>query len=548
MTDFTELGLNVKILKAIEDMGWTEATPVQKEAIPIGLEGRDILAQAQTGTGKTATYGTIILGRVPSGLKRPSAIVLCPTRELALQVEQELFKLSKYTKHRTAAIYGGSSYSMQFEKLKRGADIIIGTPGRVKDLIEKEVLDMSCIKEAVMDEADRMLDMGFEEEVNFIMDCLPKERHTMLFSATMADEIMRMGGRFMNDPMELRVSKDEPCSDLVSQYYIPVSRGGKRERLEMILSCNFPKTIIFCQTKSMVDELFTDLCETYKVGALHGDMPQMKREKVIRNFKSDRFQALIATDVAARGIDVNNVDVVVNYDAPPCAETYLHRIGRTGRAGKEGIAVSFVTKMEDQRIRMYERETGKKIKKMKVEDLMSNLAGNLTQRPAPEPLLEKRVMMVNTNAQRFTSEPVSENKATMVNANAQRFTSEPVQEKKVMMVIPPKTNDELQSMIALQINIGKEDGYGRVQISEFVKKNANLTDDLVGRVGLGSASSFIEVKGSYVEMTVKALCNKNLNGKRVMIQPAPKKVPYSEKECSKTARGKLSCNPVPGAQ
>lgn len=492
MTNFTDLGLNVKILKAIGDMGWTEPTPVQIEAIPVGIEGRDILAQAQTGTGKTATYGTIIMERIAPGMKKPSAIILCPTRELAAQVEEELYKLSSYTRHRSVAIYGGSSYSAQFANLKRGTDIVAGTPGRVKDLIEKGVLDVTCIKEAVLDEADRMLDMGFEEEVNFIMDSLPKERHTMLFSATMADEIMRMGGRFMIDPLEVRVSKDEPCSDLVTQYFIPVSRGGKHERLEMILSCNSPKTIVFCQTKKMVDELFEELSEKYKVGELHGDMPQMKREKVIRNFKSDRFQALIATDVAARGIDVNNIDVVVNYDVPSDPEVYLHRIGRTGRAGKEGIAISFVTKMEDNRVRMYERETGKRIHKMRMEDLISIMSGNLAQAPVPE--------------------------------------------VKVVKVIPSKTETERQEMVALQINLGKEDGYGRVQISDIVKKSAKLTDDLVGRVGLGSTTSYVEIKGDYAEMTLKALSNKNLNGKRISVQIAPNKVPYSDKECTKVAR------------
>ncbi|MFA6805454.1 MAG: DEAD/DEAH box helicase [Candidatus Methanomethylophilaceae archaeon] len=498
MTGFEDLGLDAKILRAIQDMGWTEPTPVQKEAIPVGLEGRDILAQAQTGTGKTATYGTIVMGRIPSGMKKPSAIVLCPTRELAGQVEQELFRLSKYTKHRSVAIYGGSSYNMQFSKLKRGADIIVGTPGRVKDLIEQGALDMSCIKEAVLDEADRMLDMGFEEEVNFIMGALPEERQTMLFSATMAHEIMRLGGRFMVDPLELLVSKDEPCSDLVKQYYIPVSRGGKHERLEMIVGCNFPKTIVFCQTKKMVDDLFTEMGEKYKVGSLHGDMPQARREKVVRNFRNDRFQILIATDVAARGLDINDVDVVVNYDVPPDAETYLHRIGRTGRAGKEGIAISFVTKVEDRRVRMYEQETGKKISKIRIEDAMSILSGSTMHKP----------------------EPV----------------------RKTVRVIPSKTPAQRSTMVAMQINLGKEDACGRVQITEIVKSRAKLSDDLVGRVGLGNMTSFIEVNEKYADMAAKAVSNSTYNGKKLFLQLAPKKVPYSQKECARVVRQSGSFN------
>ncbi len=492
MVNFDDLGLNAKILKAINDMGWTEPTPVQNEAVPVGIQGRDVLAQAQTGTGKTATYGMILMSRIPSGQKTPSAMVLCPTRELAAQVEQELYRLSRYSKHRSVAIYGGSSYQVQFSNLKRGADIVVGTPGRVKDLMGKGVLDLSHLKEVVLDEADRMLDMGFEEDMNSIMGDLPETRQTMLFSATMTEDVMRLGERFMKDPLRILVSRDEPCSDLVSQYYIPVSRGGKHERLDMILSCNFPKTIVFCQTKKMVDELFTDLSEKFKVGALHGDMPQMKREKVIRNFRNDRFQALIATDVAARGIDVSNVDLVVNYDVPMDAETYLHRIGRTGRAGKEGMAISFVTKMEDSRVRMYERETGKDIRKIRIEDVMSQMSGNLSNRPVPE--------------------------------------------KKVVKVVKSKSTEERKGMVALQINLGKDDGMGRVQISDTIKGFAGLTDDLVGRVGLGSATSYVEVRGDYADMTVKALSNKGLKGKKISARLAPSKVPYSDRDRSGSIR------------
>lgn len=501
MTRFEDLGLNAKILKAIQDMGWTEPTPVQVEAIPVGLDGRDILAQAQTGTGKTATYGTVIMARVPSGLKKPSAIVLCPTRELAMQVEQEMFRLSKYTKHKTVAIYGGSSYKVQFDKLRRGADIIAGTPGRVKDLIEQGVLDLSCVKEAVLDEADRMLDMGFEEEVNFIMSQLPEERHTMLFSATMAKEIMRLGSRFMIDPMELLVSKDEPCSNLVSQYYIPVSRSGKHERLEMLLSAGYPRAIVFCQTKKMVDDLFLELGEKFKAGSLHGDMPQMKREKVIRNFKNDRFKILVATDVAARGIDVNNVELVVNYDVPSDPETYLHRIGRTGRAGNEGIAISFVTKMEDRRVRMYEDETGKKIEKIKIEDAVSMLSG--IQRAPPRP------------------------------------------ERQIVRVQESRSPKQHREMVALQINLGKGDGYGRVDISGLIRDKVKLSDDMVGRVGLGEESSYVEVNGNFSDQIIKTLDGATLKGKKIFVRLAPKKVPYSEKECKRVVRQSGSFNNKP---
>lgn len=494
MSGFEDLGLDTKLAMAVRDMGWKEPTPIQKEAIPAGSEGRDILAQAQTGTGKTAAYGIILLSRIPSGQKKPSAIVLCPTRELAAQVDQELYRLSKYTKHKGVAIYGGAGYDMQFSKLKRGADIVVGTPGRVKDLIERGALDLSCVSEAVLDEADRMLDMGFEEEVNFIMASLSAERQTMLFSATMAEEIMRLGGKYMMDPLEILVSKDEPCSDLVKQYYVPVSRGGKHERLEQIVGLENVKVIVFCQTKKMVDELFEELVERYKVGPLHGDMTQFKREKVIRNFRSGRTRVLVATDVAARGLDINDVDVVVNYDVPPDAETYLHRIGRTGRAGKEGIAVSFVTKMEDRRLGMYERETGKKIVKTRVEDIASALSENRTAVP----------------------EAPKSNKAVKVTI--------------------AKTDEQLANMVVMRINLGKTDACDRNQITDIIKSIAKLTPDLVGRVGLGNTTSFIQIERNHVESAAKAVSNTTYNGKKLFLQIAPKKVPYSQKECARITR------------
>lgn len=590
MTTFEDLGLSDKVLKAIHEIGWEEPTPVQCAAVPVGFEGRDILAQAQTGTGKTAAYGMIIIGRTPSGLKKPTSLVLCPTRELALQVEQELSKLSYHTRHRVAAIYGGASYKTQFDKLRRGADIVAGTPGRVKDLIEQGVLDISHVREVVLDEADRMLEMGFEEEVNFIMGSLPEKRQTLLFSATLATEIMRLGGRFMTDPEKILVSKDEPCSDLVTQYYIPLARNTKMEKLEYILSTGRPKALVFCQTKKMVDDLMERLSDMFKVGALHGDMPQMKREKVIGNFKKDKISILVATDVAARGIDVSNIDVVINYDVPPDAETYLHRIGRTGRAGRTGIAISFVTKMENPRLRRYEDETGKRIQKMAVEDFGAILG----ERPEPAPVAEKkssrksrddfwedeekpapkREKRVSKSYDESTDEkpvrakrqPVEDapSEAAVAEASAEveekpvrakrqpkvaEDDEEPVRakkparkarddfdddkpvkrEKKVIKVVESKTLEERKNMVALRINLGKEDGYGRVQITELVKKVANLDNQMVGRVGLGSSASFIEVDGRCAEMVISAVSSKSVNGKIVVAEVAPDKIPYAQK-------------------
>lgn len=493
MVSFIDLGVGTKVADAVRDMGWTEPTPVQEAVIPAGLSGRDIFAQAQTGTGKTGTYATILLGRVKSGSKLPSAIVLAPTRELANQIDLEIRKLSRYTHHKSVAIYGGASISDQLYKLKKGADIIVGTPGRVKDMIERGALNLTAIREVVLDEADRMLDMGFADELDFIMEAVPEERQTMLFSATMADEIKSMANKIMDEPLELLVSKDEPCSDLTRQYFVPVSRSGKLERLQTIVKNGNPKVIVFCQTKKMVDDLYHDLSREFRVDAIHGDMPQGKREKVIKNYRNDKFDVLIATDVVARGLDVNNIDCVVNYDVPADPETYLHRIGRTGRAGKEGIAISFVTKQEDHRIRMYERTTGKKIEKIRVEDM--------------EPIERVKVELPTA------SEVVS-------------FRERSEKPKKNASKVSKKKGNP---MFTLQVNLGKNDGIGRLQITDLIRKNAKIPGDMIGRIGLGKTHSYFEINGDTAEYVIDTLSDCNYGNKKVHVQMAPRKTPYAEK-------------------
>ncbi|MDD2936377.1 MAG: DEAD/DEAH box helicase [Candidatus Methanomethylophilaceae archaeon] len=492
--------MDVTLLKAISDMGWNLPTPIQTEAVPAGLAGRDIFAQAQTGTGKTGTYALIIMGRTESGSKKPTSLVLAPTRELATQVENEIYKLSKYTGHRSISIYGGASIGDQTYGLRKGVDIVVGTPGRLKDMITRGALDLSEITEVVLDEADRMLDMGFADELDFIMDAVPKDRHTLLFSATMAESIKRIAFKRMQDPMEISVSRDEPVSDLVTQYWIPMSRGAKMERLESILTNGCPKTVVFCQTKKMVDTLADEMYQRIKVGTLHGDMPQAKRERTIRSFRNNRFQVLIATDVAARGLDINNIDLVVNYDLPMDSENYLHRIGRTGRAGKEGIAVSFVTKQEEYHIRQYERETGKKILKVRADEMPS--AGTM--------VIEDQVRAPAKAQRQFATVPINDTK------------------KPVRPVIA--TTEDGKKMVVLQINLGRDDGFSKTQISDLVKRVGKLEDVFVGNVGLGRSKSFIEIREDRSDRTMATMSEYLHKKKEVLMEPADKKPKYQEKK------------------
>ena len=359
---FEDLGISKDVLKAVRSVGWSEPTPVQAAAIPVGLEGADLLAQAQTGTGKTGTFGSIILSRTKSGSSDPTSLVLVPTRELASQVSEEMERLSEYSGHVCIPIYGGVNIETQAKQLKKGADAVIATPGRLKDLIERKMIKLDSVEIVVLDEADRMLDMGFAPSVNMILSRITKDRQTMMFSATMPEEVMKMAVKHMYDHKEILVSKDEPTLDLTEQFFVMTNRESKRDELMHLIEDGYPKMMVFCRTKRKVDYLTRKLKrDEYDVEGIHGDIGQNKRERVIKDFAGGKLQVLIASDVASRGLDIEGVDVVVNYDIPVDPETYIHRIGRTGRAGKTGKAITFVTADDIKGLNTIERTIAKKI-------------------------------------------------------------------------------------------------------------------------------------------------------------------------------------------
>ncbi|MCQ2079508.1 MAG: DEAD/DEAH box helicase, partial [archaeon] len=352
-------------MKAVRSAGWMEPTPVQAAAIPVGLGGGDLLAQAQTGTGKTGTFGSIILSRTKSGSSDPTSLILVPTRELASQVSEELEKLSEYSGHVCIPIYGGVNIENQAKQLKKGADAVVATPGRLKDLIERKVINLSQISIVVLDEADRMLDMGFAPSVNMILSKVPKHRQTMMFSATMPEEVKKLAVKHMVNHEEVLVSKDEPTTDLTEQYYVMTNRDSKRDELMNLIEDGYPKMIVFCRTKRKVDYLTRKLKrDEFDVEGIHGDVGQNKRERIIKEFSQGELQVLIASDVASRGLDIDGVDVVVNYDIPVDPETYIHRIGRTASAGKTGKAITFVTSEDIKGLNAIEKAVTKKIPEM----------------------------------------------------------------------------------------------------------------------------------------------------------------------------------------
>ncbi|MEO6788238.1 MAG: DEAD/DEAH box helicase [Chthoniobacteraceae bacterium] len=363
---FTELGLSPETLKAVAHIGYELASPIQGEAIPVLLTGRDVVGQSQTGSGKTAAFALPAIERVDTTLRAPQVLVLCPTRELAMQVAEEVSRLAQFKRGvRELPIYGGASYERQFAGLKNGAQIIIGTPGRVMDHIERKSLSMEKIGMVVLDEADRMLDMGFRDDMVSILSKAKPDRQTVLFSATLPPAIKQMIAKFTKDPVNIRIEDQKLTVPDIDQVYYEVNRRSKLEALCRIIDLlDLHYGIIFCATKLMVDELTEHLAARgFMADKLHGDIAQSARERVMRKLREKKIEFLVATDVAARGLDVDDLEVVINYDLPHDAEDYVHRIGRTGRAGRSGRAITFADGREVWKLQHIMRFTKARIRR-----------------------------------------------------------------------------------------------------------------------------------------------------------------------------------------
>ena len=369
---FSELGLSEAVLKAIDRLGYEQAAPIQAEAIPMIMSGSDVVGQSQTGSGKTAAFGIPAVELVDPQLHAVQVIILCPTRELAIQVAEEIFKLSAFKKGvQSVPIYGGQSYDRQNRALKQGAQVVIGTPGRILDHIDRGTLRLDNIKMVVLDEADEMLDMGFRDDIEKILKTVPEKRQFICFSATMAKAIMDLINRYGHEPKTIRIEHKVLTVPTVEQAYYEIRGRSKTEALTRLIDLHDLKLgIIFCNTKRMVDDLTDELiARGYSADRIHGDMSQAQRDRVMGKFRTSGIEFLIATDVAARGIDVDNVEVVFNYDLPWDEEDYVHRIGRTGRAGKSGRAFSLVAGREIYKLQSIERYTRMKIARYQVPSI-----------------------------------------------------------------------------------------------------------------------------------------------------------------------------------
>ena len=380
---YEDAQIDERILRAVKELGYEEMTPIQEQAIPLFMSGQDMIGQAQTGTGKTAAFGIPILQKIDPDNRSLQAVILCPTRELAMQAAEELRKFSKYMHGiKVLPIYGGQDIVRQIRNLKGGAQIIVGTPGRVLDHMRRHTLKMEYVHTVVLDEADEMLNMGFREDIETILDQMPEERQTGLFSATMPGPILELTKKYQKDAVYVKMMPKEVTIPLIKQAYYQVRRQDKEEVLCRLIDYYDPKrALIFCNTKRMVDELTERLKERgYEAEGLHGDLSQHQRDTVMNLFRSGRAGILIATDVAARGIDVNDVEAVYNYDVPEDIEYYVHRIGRTGRAGKTGRSFTLVVGREAYKIRDIERACHTRIQERKIPeaaDIMDRKAARI---------------------------------------------------------------------------------------------------------------------------------------------------------------------------
>jgi ATP-dependent RNA helicase DeaD len=426
LTKFQDLGLSQATLKAVLKMGFEEATPIQAETIPLGLENKDLIGQAQTGTGKTAAFGIPLVEKIDMKLDAIQGIIIAPTRELAIQVSEELYKIGSGKRVRVLPIYGGQDISRQIRSLKKFPHIIVGTPGRLLDHINRKTLQLGQVHTAILDEADEMLNMGFIEDIEAILAAIPTERQTLLFSATMPTRIQRMAERFMRDPQIVRVKTKEMTVPAIEQFYLEVQEKNKFDVLTRLLDIQSPElAIIFGRTKRRVDELSDALnLRGYTAEGIHGDLSQAKRISVLRKFKEGSIDVLVATDVAARGLDISGVTHVYNFDIPQDPESYVHRIGRTGRAGKTGVALTFITAREKSYLAVVEKTTRHKMERMTAPTLDEALEG---QQKAVVDKIVQTIESNNLHYYKAAAQELLENNdpSTVVAAVLKMLTKEP---------------------------------------------------------------------------------------------------------------------------
>lgn len=537
---FEEVNLSSDIQRAVSDMGFEEMSPIQSSAIPVIMDGKDIIGQAQTGTGKTAAFGIPIIERCDPNNRQVQALVLCPTRELSIQVSEELGRLSKYKKGiNVLPIYGGQPIDRQIRALKKGVNIVIGTPGRVLDHIRRRTLKLGGVSMMVLDEADEMFAMGFRDDIALVMNELQENRQTIFFSATMPKAIISFASKYQNDPEIIKVVHKEMTVPKVEQAYFELKHHMKTEILARLIDIYNPTlAVVFCNTKKKVDELIGELQgRGYFADGLHGDLKQSQRDNVMNKFRKGTIEILVATDVAARGIDVDEVDLVINYDLPQDEEYYVHRIGRTARAGREGKAFSFVAGREIQKLKTIQRYTKTKIPRKDLptlKDIEANQTTSMMEKIKEEidkkDLGKYEKIVEEILADDYTSFDVAaallkfymgerkldgHEELDMVD-----FYSKSKSKSKSNSSSKPSRG----SMKRMYINAGKRRGISPRHILGAIMGETDIDKNLVGDIDVYDKFTFVEVDRDTIKDLVEKLNGARIKGKKISAEIAkPKK-------------------------
>jgi len=547
MSTFEGLGLRDTLLQAVQALGFTQPTPIQEKAIPVLISGtRDLVGLAQTGTGKTAAFGLPLLHLIHTEGKIPQALVVCPTRELCMQIVSEVELFKKFmTGVNVLAVYGGSSIGMQIRDLRRGVQIVVATPGRLIDLIERKAINLEEIKYVVLDEADEMLNMGFQDDIEFILQNTPKREATWLFSATMPPEIKRVSRKYMKEPVEITVGKMNTANRNIDHQFLVTSAHHRYEALKRLIDFN-PGIygIIFTRTKADAQSISEKLTrEGYDIDALHGDLTQQQRDKVMGDFREKTIQLLIATDVAARGIDVQGITHVINYELPDDVEIYTHRSGRTGRAGNTGVCLSIVHLREMGKLKQIERmvqvpfhkveiPTGKDVCRKQFFHFMDKLLNADISHGNYEsyvPMLEEKFAGVSKEdvLKRVAAQEFSRFLKYYENAedlNVRGLKERPVGGQRERISYEGSRKPTFASaggdFVKLFVNLGTKDGFYKASFLQFVLDMSDLRKDVLGKIDMKEMNSWIEIDRKAAPQMIRAIDGKNYRGRSIRMNDA----------------------------
>lgn len=544
MITFESLGIEEGILHSIQQLGFTQPTPIQEKAIPVLLQGtKDFIGLAQTGTGKTAAFGLPLLQLINKENRHPQALIICPTRELCLQITNDLNSFKPKKAHiSVTAVYGGTSIGEQIRELKRGTHIVVATPGRLIDLIERKAVDLEQIHYVVLDEADEMLNMGFKEDIEFILKNTPNRQSTWLFSATMPTEIRQVSKRYMDKPFEITIGKVNAGNANIDHQYYSTQHVNRYETLKRVIDFN-PGLygIIFTRTKADAQGITEQLIrEGYDIEALHGDLTQQQRDKVMSRFREKSIQILIATDVAARGIDVQGITHVINYELPDDTEVYTHRSGRTGRAGKSGISISIVTPKEAYRLRQIEKLVNTRFHKMDIPsgkdvcrkqffhfiDKMLQADISHGEYEAYLPVLKEKFAEVDKEEilQRVAALEFDrflkyyENAADLNMRDDRR--GERSSERTTIRDPKGRSYSGNGNYQRLFVNLGTKDGFYKASFLQFILDMSDLKKDVLGRIDMKEMNSWVEVESAAAKKMIKSMDGKNFRGRKIRMNDA----------------------------